>query len=107
MASIKLVEFEFCNTVYNISERLNNNKFTVDVSNATIITKKVICVPDGYYTPEELVDSLNGGTGVPTGTNPYTLPTGVIARYNSITYRRQCLRWVSDLSDLARRDTLT
>jgi hypothetical protein len=102
VASIKLVEFEFCNTVYNISESLNNNKLIVDVSNATIITKKVICVPDGYYTPEELVDSLNGGTGVPTGTNPYTLPTGVIARYNSITGKIYFLR--SDSSPLIEFD---
>lgn len=84
VASIKLVEFELCNTVYNISESLNNNKLIVDVSFALVKTKKIVCVPDGHYTPQELVDSLNGETGA-TAPNPYTLPAGVTAKYNSIT----------------------
>lgn len=54
--SLKLVDFEFCNSVYNFSTFLNNNTFTISVANKT---PQLVTIIDGSYSPKELETYLN------------------------------------------------
>jgi len=50
--SIRLNEISFPQSVFNFSEKLNNNKFLYQISGAN--TKTPITISDGYYTGHEL-----------------------------------------------------
>lgn len=54
--SLKLVDFELCNTVYNFSTSLNNNTFTVSVYSKPV---QIVTILDGFYAPTQLVLYLN------------------------------------------------
>ena len=60
--SLRISSIEFPNTYYTFSRARQNtslilyyNKTSLD----TILSKKIISIPDGNYSPEELVDTLN------------------------------------------------
>ena len=54
--SLKLVDFEFCNSVYNFSKKLNNNTFTIYIKNKPT---QIINIIDGAYTAQQLEIYLN------------------------------------------------
>lgn len=64
VVSMQLNTIELPTTFYTISKQLGNNFFTLEISsNTTIIT-----IPDGNYSPGDLVDYLNSaiqGLGLP------------------------------------------
>ena len=53
--SIRLLNIQTPNKLYNISEYLQNNKFIVKLNTG----EKIIVLDDGYYTISKLVTSLN------------------------------------------------
>jgi hypothetical protein len=60
--SLRISSIEFPNTYYTFSRARQNtslilyyNKTSLD----TILSKKIISIPDGNYSPEELVDAIN------------------------------------------------
>ena len=58
--SIRLLNIQTPNKLYNISEYLQNNKFIVKLNTG----EKIIVLDDGYYTISKLVTSLNNELSV-------------------------------------------
>ena len=61
--SLRLVEIMLPINYYNISEELQNNKFYVKIEKSA---PHLICIPDGFYTPEDLASVLTNLLNVAT-----------------------------------------
>jgi len=59
--SIRLLNIQTPNKFYNISEYLQNNKFKIHVNG---VDPKIIVLDDGYYSIQNLVNSLNNDLSV-------------------------------------------
>jgi len=59
--SIRLLNIQTPNKFYNISEYLQNNKLIIDVSG---VEPEIITLDDGYYSIQNLVNSLNNDLSV-------------------------------------------
>ena len=60
--SLRISSIEFPNTYYTFSKARQNTTFLLYYNKTSIDTKlsqKIISIPDGNYSPEELVDTLN------------------------------------------------
>lgn len=70
--SIRLLNIQTPNKFYNISEYLQNNKLKVKLGSS----EKIIVLEDGYYTIENLVNSLNNDLSVN--------PINIKVKYNEV-----------------------
>ena len=75
--SLKLVDIQLPNNLYNISNHLQNNKMRMVYDGAS----PVIVVPDGLYTPNLLERALEYLLNTAAGTNTNT----ITVEYNQVT----------------------
>jgi len=66
--SIRLKEISFPSPIFNISEKLNNDRFTIIHENSINYS---IIIPNGFYTLEHFTQTLQNYIKIETGDNSY------------------------------------